>query len=114
MVNSNDEQGRMGDAIVALNAQFNLVPVVQTFDGWKRTMVGEIDRLIQTDFSRLINILYRLDISEQKLERLLKENPFTDAAEIITSLVIERQVEKLKTREQFRKEAKDIDEEERW
>jgi hypothetical protein len=114
MVNSNDEQGRMADAIVALNAQFALVAAIQSFDDWKSIMVGEIDRLIQMDFSRLVSILYRLDVSEQKLERLLKENPAANAAEIIANLVIERQVEKLKTRMNQSDKKEDIPEDERW
>jgi hypothetical protein len=114
MVNINDEQRRDGELIVALNSQFGLALVAQPIDDWKCAMVGEIDRLIQADVANLINILYRLDISESKLERLLKENPSIDAAAIITDLVIERQLEKIASRKKYSGKKEDIDEDERW
>jgi hypothetical protein len=114
MVNSDDEQGRMEKVIVALNMQFGLISRAAAFDGWKKSLATEIDRLIGTDFPKLINVLYRLDISEQKLKQLLKENPSAGAGIIITDLIIERQVEKMLSREKFRGDDNDISEEERW
>jgi hypothetical protein len=114
MVNSNDEQRRIEKVIVALNGQFGLVPRAIAFDDWKKSLAAEIDRLISTDFPTLINLLYRLDISEQKLKQLLKESAPADAAVIITDLIIERQVEKMLSREKFRGADNDISEEERW
>ena len=60
-----------------------------------------INELIVNDFQRLITILYRVDVDEKKLKRILLENAGTDAAEIITTLVIEREIQKIETRKQF-------------
>lgn len=53
-----------------------------------------INELIQHDFNRLLSILYRIDVDEEKMKRALKEQPNRDAAEIICELMIERQAAK--------------------
>lgn len=67
-------------------------------------LVGFIDDLIRNDFNRLVSILYRIDISEAKLKQKLAEN--TDntipAAETIALLFIEREEEKILSREKYR------------
>ena len=67
-------------------------------------LVGFIDDLIRNDFNRLVSILYRIDISEAKLKQKLAEN--TDntipAAETIARLFIEREAEKILSREKYR------------
>lgn len=67
-------------------------------------LVAYINELILHNFNGLINMLYRVDINEQKLKLLLKENHGTDAAQLIADLVIERQVQKLKSRREFRRD----------
>ena len=61
-----------------------------------------INDLIQNDFQRLISILYRVDVNETKLKRILKEEAGRDAADIISHLIIERQLQKINTRKQYR------------
>ena len=67
-------------------------------------LVVFIDDLIRNDFNRLVSILYRVDISEAKLKQKLAEN--TDntipAAETIALLFIEREAEKILSREKYR------------
>jgi hypothetical protein len=58
-------------------------------------------------------VLYRIDVSEPKLKKLLHANPKTDASVIIADLLIERQAEKIKTRESF-KGKRDIPDDEKW
>ena len=67
-------------------------------------LVEFIDDLIQNDFSRLLRILYRIDISEAKLKQKLNENKDVNvrSAKLIANLVIEREVEKIKSREKYR------------
>ena len=73
-----------------------------------------INSLIKSDFERLISYLYRIDVHEQKLKTLLREYPGEDAGDIIASLIIERQQQKIKTREQFSQRDNDVREEEKW
>lgn len=78
------------------------IPVeIISFDELKKVLSGIINYLITNDFSRLISVLYRLDISEKKLQQLLKKSINISAGEIIAEMIIERQVEKIKTRKLF-------------
>lgn len=72
-----------------------------------------IRQLIDTDFQRLVQLLYRLDVSEEKLKNLLSDNPSGDAGAMIAQLVMERMEQSRKTRDMFRQE-NDIAEDERW
>jgi len=72
-----------------------------------------INDLILRDFSRLIQILYRVDVSEQKLKDLLKQYPNTTAGSIIAPLIIERQEKKIESRNSFGKHQRGSNEE-RW
>ncbi len=72
-----------------------------------------IDHLIRVNFDKLLTLLYRIDVSESKLKQLLKEHPEEDAAKIIASLIIERQVQKIKLRNKQRP-GTDIPETEKW
>lgn len=82
-------------------------------DELKEKLSAYINHLIQTDFQKLVNILYRVDINEPELKRLLKENPNKDAGQIIAGLITERQLQKIKTRQQYRGDAT-IPEDEKW
>ena len=98
-----------------LNEKFELnIPVETTQEQMEIFLAGRINQLIENDFTQLLQILYRIDVSEQKLRSLLKQNTGTDAGRIIAVLIIERQLEKLRSRQVFRKDDKDINEEERW
>ena len=73
-----------------------------------------VNQLITNDFNQLVSILYRVDVNEQKLKTLLKDNPSTDAAQIIAGLIIDRQFQKIQSRKEFNKENENIDEDEKW
>lgn len=95
-----------------LAREFDLSQIPDTGD-FPSYLAARINELIQHDFTGLINILYRIDVSESKLKQTLQANPGKDAGYIIAKLVIERQLQKIKTREELRNDG-DIDEEEKW
>jgi len=72
-----------------------------------------INDLIEKDFSRLVQILYRLDVSEDKLKNVLQENPTSDAGNMIATLIIERIAQREQVKEMFRPEG-EIPEDEKW
>jgi hypothetical protein len=72
-----------------------------------------INDLVEKDFSRLVQILYRLDVSEEKLKTVLLENPTGDAGDMIAKLIMERIAQSKKTKEQFRQQG-EIPEDEKW
>ncbi len=73
-----------------------------------------VNHLIQTDFQKLVTILYRVDVNEEKLRSLLAEHQEEDAARIIARLIIERQFQKIESRKQYRSPDQDIRDEDRW
>lgn len=73
----------------------------------------KVSELLQADFNALVTLLYRIDVSEKKLKLLLETNKDTDAADIISRLIVERQLQKIKSRNEFRSN-NDVSEEEKW
>lgn len=67
----------------------------------KEKLIEFINNLIQNDFQKLIAILYKVDVSESKLKLLLREGVGEDAADIIATLIIEREMQKIETRKKF-------------
>ncbi len=77
-------------------------------------LAAYINTLITTDFSRLIALLYRLDISEKKLKDLLIVQNNTNAGSIIAEMIIDRQLQKIDSRRKYKKDQGDIPEDEKW
>jgi hypothetical protein len=82
--------------------------------GQREQLAAAINDCILTDFDKLLQLLYRLDIDEMKLRALLKDIPGQDAGLIIADLIVERQVQKIKSRQQFSRRDNDISEEDKW
>lgn len=72
-----------------------------------------VNEMIDRDFGGLLNLLYRLDINENKLRKLLEDIPNEDAGKIIAAMIIERQLQKKKSKEMFKQEG-EIPEEDKW
>ena len=63
-----------------------------------------INELIDKDFNKLVNLLYRIDISEHKLKIALQnEDKTISSSKTIAKLIIERQLQKLEFRKKFSK-----------
>lgn len=77
-------------------------------------LTARINFLIINDFNKLIYILYRADINENKLNKLLAENKKEDAGKIIAALFIQRHLEKIKSRRENNTNARNDSDEERW
>ena len=62
-------------------------------------LTNEIAQLIDRDFNKLLNMLYRIDVNEQKAKKA-----FADAypAREIAILIIEREKQKVETRAKYK------------
>jgi len=80
----------------------------------RQVLADHINRLIESDFNRLVQALYRLDIDEHKLRRLLSAEPRTDAGILIADMILERQAQKQKSRELFSRRDDIMNDEEKW
>ena len=79
----------------------------------KPSLEQAINELIKNDFSRLVQILYRIDLSEAKLKYILNAHPNEDAGKLIAQVVIERLAATKKARESFNTTPRIDDTEER-
>jgi hypothetical protein len=82
-----------------------------TFEELLRALALKIEALIEYDFQGLVQLLYKLDVPENKLKELLNQHNY--APKIIATAIIERQLQKIKTRKAYTK-INDIPEDERW
>ena len=57
-------------------------------------LVETVRHLINNDFEKLIQLLYRMDVSEKRIKESLSTNLESDAAVVIADLMIERQAQK--------------------
>lgn len=65
----------------------------------REKLIPLIEQYLQYDIAQLLNLLYRIDISESQLKSaLVQEKP----AELICELIIEREIQKAKSRYFYR------------
>jgi hypothetical protein len=103
------------ELIQSINTELAIeLPETISFSVFRQQLKDEITHLIQHDFQKLVSILYRIDVNERKLKYLLQENVGEDAAFIIADLIIERQLEKIKSRRKFSQRDDTISDEEKW
>jgi hypothetical protein len=81
--------------------------------GQERKLEQYINYLINEDFNRLVQLLYTVDVDEQKLKSILLLQPEQNAAQIITRLIVLRQQEKEQSRRRWGSIPME-DDEERW
>jgi hypothetical protein len=73
-------------------------------DALETQLAEKINTLIQRDFGALVQLLYRIDVPEQKLRRMLETNDGQDAGRLIARLIMERQWQKIETRQRYRRD----------
>ena len=61
-----------------------------------------ISYLLEKDFQRLMNGLYRIDVSEQKVNEVLNQSAPDLIAKNIAELILERELKKVETRLKYR------------
>jgi len=90
------------ELIQLINKQMDTDISVDSHMGvFKEKLIGFINELIQNDFQKLIIILYKVDVDESKLKKLLREGIGKDTPDIIATLIIEREMQKIEIRKQF-------------
>jgi hypothetical protein len=97
-----------------LQQNFQLPIAINEMQDAENFLAEKINALIKDDFNLLIQILYRIDVNETRLKQVLKDNPNEDAGKIIAALLIERQLQKISTRGQFKRKNDNFSDEEKW
>lgn len=89
------------------------LPESVSMEELKENLSQHINQLINTDFEKLVYYLYRIDVDENKMRSLLNKTAGENAAGLIATLIIERQLQKM----EYRKKTDDnrnISDEEKW
>jgi len=101
------------EAITAVALALGL-PGEENFYADKQLLIEKVNALIISDFEKLVSILYRLDVDEKKINTFLNQQSNKDAADIIVNLMLERELEKRRSRQKYSRRDNDIDENEKW
>ncbi|HRG83096.1 MAG TPA: hypothetical protein PLO99_11325 [Chitinophagaceae bacterium] len=94
------------DAGLILSPQKNMEDI-------RTALANHVNQLINTDFDRLVSLLYRIDVPEKKMRYLLEQQQGENAPLLIADLIIERQLQKIESRKQFKKDDP-IPDDEKW
>ncbi len=103
--------------VMDIERDMDFSPACKDQEEWVNALAGRINWLIVNDFSKLVSILYRLDVSELKIRQLMKQPDNTevkDAGTVIGSLIIDRQLTKYKTRQRYSRDDSNIPEDDKW
>lgn len=102
------------DLIPAINNSFEIsLPTGISLKELKEKLAVHINHLINHEFEKLVSILYRVDVNENKMWQLLEQKGGEDAARLIADLIIERQLQKIKSRQENRKN-NEVPDDEKW
>lgn len=88
------------------------LPEKRSIEELKLFLTGYLSHLISNNPDKLVSILSRVDVSEKMLKANL-QNQEENASSIMAQMIIDRQMEKIKTREHY-KSSDDISEDEKW
>ena len=102
------------ELIPAINDSLEMcLPVTISSEELKKSLSAHINYLINHDFEKLVFHLYRIDVNESKMKELLALQEGKNTANLIAELIIERQLQKIKSRKDS-KTNKDIADDEKW
>ena len=68
----------------------------------KEHLSKKVAEMMEKDFDRFLNNLYRIDVSETKVREVLNNSPFGTIPEQLAGLIIERQLQRIKTQRLYK------------
>lgn len=87
---------------LVLEADIDLEGSENAYDRLLDFLEKEINHLLDRDFQHLLNSLYRIDIDELTVKKILSEKESGDIARELAKVIIEREKQKVITRQQHR------------
>lgn len=85
---------------IIVNRDFE-VDDIPSEDLLRERLIEAFAYLLDNDISKMMNILYRTDVDEEKLKGLLISNADLPSAAVIADAYISRQKEKVETRKKY-------------
>jgi hypothetical protein len=71
-------------------------------DEINKVLAGRIRDMMENNFEKLQNILYRIDVDQQKVHELFSTNNRSEYPSLLAGLIIDRQLAKIKTRRYYK------------
>ena len=102
------------DLVANINQSLEIsLPASASPEEFKQHLAAHINHLINHDFEKLVYYLYRIDVDENRMKKLLEEEEGENAAGLIAGLIIERQLQKIKSRQQIKNDGP-VPDDEKW
>lgn len=99
----NDELQKMTSEIIQLNFELDeQEPEKVSMENVREKLIEKIEHLLVHDYEKLLWILYRVDVPEKKAIAAMADASEGKPSHALADLIIERQIQKAKTRIQFR------------
>lgn len=86
---------------LGLEEEANLTETKDPLEELHHFLTRQIQYLIDHDFNRLINAMYRIDISEKKFKQILELSEPGKIAPALSNVIIEREKAKVFTRRKY-------------
>ena len=90
------------------------LPLTISGDELREKLASHVNELINHDFEKLVFHLYRIDVDEARMRALLANKADQNAGGLIADLIIERQLQKIKAKAEFKQKAEEGTGEEKW
>jgi hypothetical protein len=101
-----NEQELYSSLVEKLNKDFSLekesLPALDNLPVIREHLINKLIELMRRDYSRFLNSLYKIDINEVKVLAVLNSRDKTLVPEKLADLIIERQVQRVKTQLLYR------------
>jgi len=94
-------QNIINQLVKSTNIQENLLKNTKTEVELLILVTNYVQELINTNIDKLMFVLYKIDVSEKKIKIALANPTTENSAEIIAKEIIEREKEKIATREKY-------------
>jgi len=75
---------------------------IASLEEFKKYLTKKLKFLLDNKFDMLVNILYKIDISEKKLSQLFSGKNRDSIPATLADLIIERQLQKIKLRKMYK------------
>jgi hypothetical protein len=69
-----------------------------TLDGLHMQTAAAVCHLLRNNLSKLLQILYRIDVDEQKVRKVMASQTTAEVADNMAHLIIKRELQKVQTR----------------
>lgn len=91
------------------------VPAAVSLEELQKRLAERLEVLVERDFQQFVLLLYQVDVSERKVKEILAAESYPDVFTSLAQLIIERQMEKIRSREIYRQPPESLtDDEEKW